>query len=156
MSRGAGSGLDARAAAVLEAFVERLAPADEHAPGACALGVPRYIEGALGRSDEETRVFYRAFLHEVDERARNDHGTGFVELLPDEQDGVLRLIEQELADADQPSAFERVRAHLVEGLFADPAWGGNVDGGGWRLLGYPGPRAVWDAEAQRIETIGGS
>jgi gluconate 2-dehydrogenase alpha chain len=33
-----------------------------------------------------------------------------------------------------------LRAHLQEGLFADPAHGGNRDKLGWKFLGHPG---IW-------------
>jgi gluconate 2-dehydrogenase gamma chain len=36
--------------------------------------------------------------------------------------------------------FAVVRQHTLEGMFADPMYGGNRDAAGWRLLGYPGPR----------------
>ncbi len=41
---------------------------------------------------------------------------------------------------DQGSFFELLRSHLQEGLFSDPAYGGNRDKLGWRFLGHPG---VW-------------
>ena len=40
----------------------------------------------------------------------------------------------------QREFFTLLRAHLQEGLFADPAYGGNRDKLGWRFLGHPG---VW-------------
>ena len=36
--------------------------------------------------------------------------------------------------------FEMLRAHPQEGLFADPAYGGNRDKAGWRFLGHTG---IW-------------
>jgi gluconate 2-dehydrogenase gamma chain len=49
--------------------------------------------------------------------------------------------------------FAQLRQRAIEGMFGDPAWGGNLAGVGWRLLGYPGPRLVWSAEDQRITEI---
>ena len=40
-----------------------------------------------------------------------------------------------------PSAvafFNTVRTHTMEGMFADPIYGGNRDFAGWRLVGFPG------------------
>ena len=33
-----------------------------------------------------------------------------------------------------------LRANTIEGMFCDPAHGGNVDMVGWQLIGFPGPR----------------
>ena len=38
-------------------------------------------------------------------------------------------------------------------MFGDPAWGGNIDGVGSKLLGYAGPRLVWSVDDQRITEI---
>ena len=40
----------------------------------------------------------------------------------------------------QREFFTLLCAHLQEGLFADPAYGGNRDKRGWRFLGHPG---IW-------------
>ena len=48
--------------------------------------------------------------------------------------------------------FELVRRHLIEGMFGDPRWGGNAEGRGWALVGYPGPRLVWTEADQRLGT----
>ena len=65
------------------------------------------------------------------------------------QDRVLEAV----AEGPSPAFFEELRARALEGLFCDPAWGGNAGEAGWRLLGYPGPRHVWSAEDQRIEDV---
>src|SRR3712207_9538240 len=63
---------------------------------------------------------------------------------PDEQDGLLADLEAEALPGFRVPAqrrfFDLLRAHLQEGLFADPAYGGNRDKLGWRLLGHPG---IW-------------
>ncbi|HEU5086677.1 MAG TPA: gluconate 2-dehydrogenase subunit 3 family protein, partial [Roseiflexaceae bacterium] len=41
------------------------------------------------------------------------------------------------------------RRHTMEGMFSDPAYGGNRDYVGWKLIGYPGAqRAYTVAELQ--------
>ena len=48
-----------------------------------------------------------------------------------------------------PSAqvfFNTVRAHTMEGMFADPIYGGNKDFAGWRLIGFPGAQPVFSTE----------
>jgi gluconate 2-dehydrogenase gamma chain len=47
-----------------------------------------------------------------------------------------------------PSAqafFNTVRTHVMEGMFADPIYGGNNDFAGWRLLGFPGAQPEFTA-----------
>jgi gluconate 2-dehydrogenase alpha chain len=46
----------------------------------------------------------------------------------------------DLRTPPQQSFFVMLREYLQEGLFADPAYGGNRDKLGWRFLGHPG---VW-------------
>ncbi|HWE60199.1 MAG TPA: gluconate 2-dehydrogenase subunit 3 family protein, partial [Chloroflexota bacterium] len=38
--------------------------------------------------------------------------------------------------------------HTREGMFGDPAYGGNRDLAGWRLLGFPGVQLSYTAEEQ--------
>jgi gluconate 2-dehydrogenase gamma chain len=51
--------------------------------------------------------------------------------------------------SDLQSFFGLVRAHTMEGLFADPIYGGNRDFAGWRAVGYPGPHYVYTEEEQQ-------
>ena len=39
--------------------------------------------------------------------------------------------------------FETLLANTVEGFFADPAYGGNRDMVGWRMVGFPGAYAQY-------------
>ena len=36
-----------------------------------------------------------------------------------------------------------MRTHTMEGMFADPLYGGNKDFAGWRLVGFPGAQAMF-------------
>jgi len=140
-------GLGNGAGAVLAAALERLIPEDEHGPGALEAGVGRYVEGALERGGDEALLRWRTGLEALDGLARVREGAGFAALAPEAQDRVLAA-----AGEGPPAAFfEELRARAIEGMFCDPAWGGNAGEAGWRLLGYPGPRHVWSAEDQRIE-----
>jgi gluconate 2-dehydrogenase gamma chain len=119
----------------LEAIADRLIPADEHGPSATQAGAVTYIERALSGVYAEHAAAYAAGLAELD---------GFTALSAQEQDERLRAIEG-------TPFFELVRAHVFEGMFGDPAYGGNVDGAGWRLLDYPGPRPVWTAQELALD-----
>ena len=73
------------------------------------------------------------------------HGAGFPDLGPEQQDDlVARLWAGTLPDfvvPDQRTFAQMLLPHVQEGLFADPAHGGNRDKQGWRFLGPPGALA---------------
>jgi gluconate 2-dehydrogenase gamma chain len=138
--------LGSRADGVLAAALDRLIPSDEHGPGALEAGVLQYIEGALGRAGDPVRREWRDELEALDDLARRREGDAFASLAPDAQDRVLGLV------ADAPF-FGQLRQRAIEGMFGDPAWGGNIGGVGWRLLGYTGPRLAWSVENQQITEI---
>ncbi len=54
------------------------------------------------------------------------------------------------ADTDLAGFLDLVIGLVREGMFADPAHGGNDDGIGWALIGYPGPRASWTENEQEL------
>lgn len=151
--------LTAREAEILDAMVDRLIPADEHGPGAREAGVVHYIDRALGGPLADDRETYRAGLEALDRYARYSRGAPFVELPPEDQDSVLFDVQGGSATGTEAgfpgssaSFFYTVRSHVWQGMFGDPAYGGNVDFAGWSLVGYPGLRLGVDAETQeRLE-----
>src|SRR5206468_15364 len=80
----------------------------------------------------------------LDRAAARTRGLPFAACAPEQQDALLAALEkgelQEFAAPDGRSFFRMLLAHLQEGLFADPAYGGNRDKLGWRALGHPG---IW-------------
>jgi gluconate 2-dehydrogenase gamma chain len=48
--------------------------------------------------------------------------------------------------ADRASVFNTLRTHTMEGMFADPIYGGNKDFAGWRLVGFPGAQPIFTEE----------
>jgi gluconate 2-dehydrogenase alpha chain len=132
---------EARTAA---AVFERLFPADEHGPGATEIGALAYLDRALAGAYRERAEAYRIGLATLDLAARGRYGVPFADCGSAQQDALIASLERgELANFRVPPQrdfFEMLRAHLQEGLFADPAYGGNRDKLGWRFLGHPG---VW-------------
>jgi gluconate 2-dehydrogenase gamma chain len=50
------------------------------------------------------------------------------------------------------SFFQTLRHHIAEGMFSDPAYGGNRDKAGWKLVSYPGAqRAYLPAEIRSTD-----
>ena len=113
-------------------------------PGAAKIGVANYLDRALGGAYRGDRETYRLGLAALDEAARNLNlkGDGFAECSDEGQDELLSGLEHgtlpDFHSPDQIEFFELLRAHLQEGLFADPIYGGNKDKKGWQVLGHPG------------------
>ena len=65
-----------------------------------------------------------------------------------------KTLTERLRALEGTAFFELVRAHVLEGMFGDPSYGGNIDHAGWRLLDYPGPRRLWTAREQALDVRG--
>lgn len=61
-------------------------------------------------------------------------------------DDVLDQAEEVFGAVAPGSFFAMVRADTIEGMFADPAYGGNQDLAGWRLVGWPGAQRSYSPE----------
>ena len=136
--------LSAREALTAEAVFERMFPADEHGPGAREIGVVTYLDRALAGAYREHLPVYRNGLALLDSASQARFGVRFASAEEPAQDDLIGDLERGEIPGwvvpDQGSFFELLRSHLQEGLFSDPAYGGNRDKLGWRFLGHPG---VW-------------
>ena len=137
-------------AATVAAFAERLMPGAPGKPGATEAGVLNYIDLALAGAYADQEDFYRRGLAALDAHCRATYGEPFVKLDDQRQDEVITALEQGKAAAFAwPSAqafFNTVRMHVMEGMFADPIYGGNKDFAGWRLVGFPGAQPLFTQE----------
>lgn len=135
--------------ATITAFAERLMPGAPGKPGARDAGVSNYIDHALSGAYANLQDFYRRGLAALDAHCRQTHKEPFRRLTAAQQDEVIGALEQGKATAfTWPSAqafFNTVRTHTMEGMFADPIYGGNKDFAGWRLLGFPGAQPEFTA-----------
>ena len=88
------------------------------------------------------RISTAAGLTALDAFCRKAHNQRFVQLDAARQDAVIAALEQGKAtEFTWPSAqafFNTLRTHTMEGMFADPVYGGNKDFAGWHLVGFPG------------------
>ncbi len=134
-------------AAAIAAFTERLMPGAPGKPGARDADVLNYIDLALSGAYLELQDFYRRGLAELDAYCRATYQDPFVGLDSRQQDEVITALEQGKATGfTWPTAqafFNTVRTHTIEGMFADPVYGGNKDFAGWRLVGFPGAQMVY-------------
>ena len=131
---------EARTAAAL---FERIFPTDD-TPGAIEIGVLDYVDRALAGAYRDQREIYRLGLAALDRAAVDAIGSVFADATPDQQDTLLQQLEHgklhHFHTPRQEDFFALARAHVQEGLFADPLHGGNKDKLGWRVLGHPG---IW-------------
>ena len=144
---GLGAFFNAQDAATVAAFTERLMPGAPGKPGARDAAVLNYIDLALAGAYAELQDFYRRGMAQLDAYCRKTYSEPFVRLDNAKQDEVISALEQGKASGFAwPTAqefFNTVRTHTIEGLFADPVYGGNKDFAGWRLVGFPGGQAVY-------------
>lgn len=106
------------------------------------------------------RQIYRQGMEGLERYAQTRFGHPFTELSPEQQDTILAVLDdqhqrsededngfdhaeldraEEMFDPVDPGEFfEIVRVDTIEGMFADPIYGGNRNLAGWTLIGYPG------------------
>ena len=134
-------------AATIAAFTERLMPGAPGKPGARDAGVLNYIDLALAGAYADLQDFYRRGLAQLEEHCRKIYHESFVRLATVRQDDVIRTLEEGKAgEFTWPTAqefFNTIRTHTMEGMFADPVYGGNKEFAGWRLVGFPGAQPVF-------------
>ena len=151
----------------MDAITARLIPSDEFGAGARDAGVTDFIDSQLagfyGRGERwymrgpfadglETQGYqsehapaqlYRAAIEALDAHCEGTEGSVFAELPEDQQDAILKRIEDGELELDGVSAtafFNLVLENAIEGFFSDPIYGGNRDMAGWKLVGFPGAR----------------
>ncbi|MGY4412206.1 gluconate 2-dehydrogenase gamma chain [Bradyrhizobium sp. LB7.1] len=159
----------AKEAAIVDAFVDRLIPADELGAGARDAGVTTFIDrqltGPYGGHDSlymqgpfsETplpsqglqspmtpRQQYRLGLAALDRYCTETYGgRGFAELNCEKQDNLIHAMEKgevQFQNFDSQMLFSAIHSNAIEGYFADPIYGGNREMIGWNLVGFPGTR----------------
>jgi gluconate 2-dehydrogenase gamma chain len=137
-------------ARTVKAFAERLMPGAPDKPGATDADVLNYIDLALSGAYKDDQDFYRRGIAQLDAHCMAAHGKAFRNLAPAQQDEVIAALEHGKApEFVWPAAqafFNTLRTHTMEGMFADPVYGGNKDFAGWRLVGFPGAQMQFTAE----------
>lgn len=112
-------------------------------PSAAAIDADGYLRRALDApdTDPELRTFLLDGLGWLDAYAREQRGEDFAGLAAAEQDALLARIAGSRAGERW---LEALLGFLLEALLADPVYGANPNGIGWRWLahtpGFPRPR----------------
>jgi gluconate 2-dehydrogenase gamma chain len=155
-----GAFLNADDAATVAAFTERLMPGVTGKPGATDANVLNYIDLALAGAYTDQQEFYRHGLAALEAHCRKAYGETFAKLAAAQQDETIRALEEGKAESfTWPAArafFDMLRTHTMEGMFADPVYGGNKDFAGWQLVGFPGVQLIYTAnelESRQAFTI---
>lgn len=140
--------LTAAEATELEAMAERIMPTTD-TPGAKEAGVIHFMDQALGGFEKQVLPDLRKGLADLGARAaRSKAGAKFSALSAAQQDAIL-------TDIGKSEFFQGVRYLTMVGMFADPRYGGNQGGVGWKILGfehrpaYTPPFGYYDAEAAK-------
>ncbi|MBO0609024.1 gluconate 2-dehydrogenase subunit 3 family protein [Myceligenerans salitolerans] len=111
---------------------------------------------------------YRLGLAALDRYAQTRFGRLFADLAPERRDGILVVLEDhgrrgegdtvptsdtvldqagEVFGAVDPGGFfAMVREDMIEGMFADPVYGGNRNLAGWQLIGWPGAQRSYSPQ----------
>jgi gluconate 2-dehydrogenase gamma chain len=147
--------------AAIDALTERLMPGAPGKAGARDAGVLNYIDLALAGAYADLQDFYRRGCAALEEHCRKTYAKSFAELTEAQQDAVITaMTEGKAAGFSWPTSqafFNTLRTHTMEGMFADPVYGGNKDFAGWRLVGFPGAQPAFttaDMESREAFTRG--
>jgi gluconate 2-dehydrogenase gamma chain len=102
------------------------------------------------------RDVYRLGVAAVDAYAQSEFDAPFVRLSEQQQDSIIEAMVSGEATTgfEQISAgafFAVLRRHTAEGMFSDPAYGGNRNMVGWQLIGYPGAQRAYTQTDIRTE-----
>lgn len=129
------------------AFAERLMPGAPGKPGATDADVLNYIDLALAGAYQDQQYFYRSGLAQLDALCGKTYGKPFRDLTAAQQDETILTLERGTAPAfvwpTSKAFFDTLRTHTMEGMFADPVYGGNKNFAGWRLVGFPGAQEIF-------------
>jgi len=123
---------------ILRAVVDRIIPEDEFS-GAWNAGVGTYISRLIA-DDTEAIQQYQLGLTGCDQEASSFLGHSFVSLSSVDQDAILSRIELGRIltewEFDPKAFFRMVVDHTMEGFYADPGNGGNLDEVAWKMIGF--------------------
>lgn len=126
----------------LSEVLQHLFPATDDAPGASDINAIVYLHNALENpaADGEDRKFIANGAGWLNELTQERYRKPFTGLDTTQRETVLRQIEQSRAGERWLSLL---LTYLVEALLADPVYGGNPNGIGWKWLehqpGFPTP-----------------
>jgi gluconate 2-dehydrogenase gamma chain len=160
--------LNEREALTVDAIASRIFPSDEQGGGGHEAEAVVYIDRTLEGHSRHLQALYRDSLRQLDDYCSSQFGGPFAGLSEAQQEEVLGQLDSRTAafgelgrEAEDPGAskgegggpppslrtfFDVIWEHTVQGMFGDPVYGGNKDGVGWKLLGFPGAQWSYSQE----------
>jgi gluconate 2-dehydrogenase gamma chain len=162
--------LTAAEVAFFAAAADTMIPADELSPSGSECGVvvfadrqlasawgggaKMYRSGPFRKAKPEygyqlplsPREFFAAGIKAANVWTRKTYGKEFDRLDAKQREEALKAIESgkaALADFDGKEFFDQLLGLVMEGFFADPIYGGNKNKVSWKMIGFPGPPAVY-------------
>ena len=162
--------LNPEEAAFVEALVDHMVPADELTPKGTDLGlnvfIDRALAGAWGKGDRlymqgpwkqgtpsqgyqiplTPSQLYRAGIAAANAHCVKAYTKTFDQIAENQREEFLLALQAgKVTFENGPPArvfFTTVYQSVMEGMFADPMYGGNRNKAGWKLIGFPGVIAV--------------
>ncbi|WP_431280649.1 gluconate 2-dehydrogenase subunit 3 family protein [Humitalea sp. 24SJ18S-53] len=152
--------------AFVEALVDTMIPADDLTPKGTEVGIATYIDRALasgwGKGDRlymqgpwrtghpnqgyqlalTPAQLWRAGIEATNAHCVKALGKSFDQVTEAQRNQVLLDLDQGRVtfDSGLPARtfWSMVYQNVMEGMFADPIYGGNQNKVGWKMLGFPG------------------
>ena len=169
--------LNLEEAAFVEKLVDHMVPADEFTPKGTDIGLNVYIDralaGAWGKGDRlymqgpwkpgvpsqgyqlplTPAQLYRAGIAATNAHCQTTYGKPFDRLSAEQREEVLLALAGSKIKFDgglpvRPF-WTTVYQTVMEGMFADPIYGGNRNKAGWKLIGFPGVLALYHDDVEK-------
>jgi gluconate 2-dehydrogenase gamma chain len=169
--------LNIEEAAFVEALVDHMVPADDLTPKGTDIGINVYIDRALGGAWGKGDRLYmqgpwkpgvpsqgyqlpltpaqlcRAGIEATNTHCQKTYSKPFDRLDDKQREEVLLGLSTAKIKFDSGLPvrpfWSTVYQTVMEGMFADPIYGGNRNKAGWKLIGFPGVLALYHDDVEK-------
>lgn len=165
---------------ILADATERIFPENENGPGAIELGVPYFIDHQLasiwgvngkvymqgpfyeGQPNQgyqtplKRHQIFDVGIEAISKESKSTFDETFTSLEGDQQDQILEAFEKnevKMKGVSSNEFFELLRSTTIEGVYADPLYGGNKNMAGWKMKQYPGVHMNFTDQIESEEFI---
>jgi gluconate 2-dehydrogenase gamma chain len=119
-------------AADMDALMSQIIPGEEGSPGAHEAHALQFTDHVLANVLPDLKPQYIKGLTEFQALVAKRHGkTPFAQLSSTDQQALITEIEKAKSEF-----FVLVRAAAINGMFASPEYGGNLNKAGWKMIGF--------------------
>jgi gluconate 2-dehydrogenase gamma chain len=166
---------------VAQAAAERIYPKDEQGPGAIELGVAYFIDHQMASpwgyngKDYMSGPFEKGVptqgyqsrltrnqiitigMQGLQDYSKQKYQKNYFELTPEQQDETLKAFEKgdgiKLPGTTPQDFFSLFRTFTIEGVYADPMYGGNKDMAGWKMRSFPGNQGNYTEQIEKTGLV---